>query len=104
MFTIIGHIESKTEVEALNSKNGRSLQKALVIIRTIEAYPRTLCLECWNETATIIPDVGEAVEITADVSSRQSSQDPDNPRWFSSLKAIKITRINASVVNNYDGY
>lgn len=98
MFTLTAFIESKTEVETLSSASGRSLQKAQVIIKTIEAYPRHLCLECWNEVASAIPAIGDAVEISADVASHQSKQDPE--RWFSSIKAIKFQRIDPSVVRD----
>lgn len=98
MFTLTAFIESKTEVETLTSASGRSLQKAQVIIKTIEAFPRHLCLECWNEVANSIPAIGDAVEISADVSSHQSKQDCD--RWFSSIKAIKFQRIDPSVIND----
>lgn len=102
MFTLIGRIESKTEAEPLTSANGRSLQKAQVVINTIETYSRQLCIECWNDVATSIPQVGDTIELTADVSSHQSKQAPE--RWFSSIKAIKIQRIDPSVLSAYEGY
>ena len=83
--TVIGKIAGATPAETFTGRDGQSVTKCTIIVKTIEAYPHTLALVAFGELTPWGQQTGRTVEVGVGMSSREH-----DGRWYSELKAIGI--------------
>ena len=83
--TVIGKIAGATPAETFTGRDGQSVTKCTIIVKTIEAYPQTLALVAFGELTPWGQQTGRTVEVGVGMSSREH-----DGRWYSELKAIGI--------------
>ena len=83
--TVIGKIAGATPAETFTGRDGQSVTKCTIIVKTIEAYPQTLALVAFGELTPWAQQTGRTVEVSIGMSSREH-----DGRWYSELKAIGI--------------
>ena len=83
--TVIGKIAGATPAETFTGRDGQSVTKCTIIVKTIEAYPQTLALVAFGELTPWGQQTGRTVEVSIGMSSREH-----DGRWYSELKAIGI--------------
>ena len=83
--TMIAKIAGATPAETFTGRDGQSVTKCTIIVKTIEAYPQTLALVAFGELTPWGQQTGRTVEVGVGMSSREH-----DGRWYSELKAIGI--------------
>ena len=82
---MIAKIAGATPAETFTGRDGQSVTKCTIIVKTIEAYPQTLALVAFGELTPWGQQTGRTVEVGVGMSSREH-----DGRWYSELKAIGI--------------
>ena len=82
---MIAKIAGATPAETFTGRDGQSVTKCTIIVKTIEAYPQTLALVAFGELTPWGQQTGRTVEVSIGMSSREH-----DGRWYSELKAIGI--------------
>ena len=57
------------------------------VIETFDQYPKKVCLNAFGDKIQFIPKVGETVEASFDIESREY-----NGRWFTTIRAWQIKK------------
>jgi hypothetical protein len=83
--TVIAKIAGATPAESFTGRDGQTVTKCTIIVKTIEAYPQTLALTAFGELTPWAMQTGKTVEIGVGMSSREHEG-----RWYSELRAVSI--------------
>lgn len=89
---IQGKIIAVLPVATGEGKNGTWRTQSYVL-ETMEQYPRKVCFELWGDKIDQFPIViDDMVNVSFDINSREW-----NGRWFTSIRAWKIDKVNNEV-------
>lgn len=92
---ITGTIKQVIDPITGTSSNGE-WKKQHFIIETEGDYPKSVCIEVWNDKITI-PVVGSKVNVSINVESREY-----NSKFYTDVKAWKLDILNAAEVVHKD--
>jgi hypothetical protein len=85
MTTVLAKITGATPVETFQGRDGQTITKCTIVVKTIESYPQTLALNVFGELTPFAQQTGRIVEISVGMQSREYES-----RWYSELKAVSI--------------
>lgn len=93
---ITGKLIQKLNKQTGQGRGGEWIKQEFVI-ETQEQYPRKVCIAAWGERVPDIQkiEVGNLVKVSANIESREY-----NGRWYTDVKAWRITAQNADTNNN----
>ena len=88
-------------VECLPVKSGQSAngewRKQEYVLETDSQYPKKVCFMVWGEKVEQFAiQQGETVEVSIDLESREY-----NGRWYTDVKAWKVSRSQSDTDNHY---
>ncbi|WP_036876980.1 DUF3127 domain-containing protein [Xylanibacter oryzae] len=85
VITVIAKIAGATPAETFQGRDGQTVTKCTIIVKTIEAYTQTLALTVFGDLTPWAMQRGKIVEIGVVMSSREHEG-----RWFSELRAVGV--------------
>ena len=83
--TVLAKITGATPVETFQGRDGQTITKCTIVVKTIESFPQTLALNVFGELTPFAQQTGRIVEIGVGMQSREYES-----RWYSELKAVSI--------------
>jgi hypothetical protein len=83
--TVLAKITGATPVETFQGRDGQTITKCTIVVKTIESYPQTLALNVFGELTPFAQQTGKIVEVSVGMQSREYEN-----RWYSELKAVSI--------------
>lgn len=94
---ISGKLIQKLPAQTGAGKNG-PWKKSDFVIETSDKYPKKVCISAWNELSDQVEkiNVGSDLNVSFDVSSREY-----NGKWYTDVKAWKVTTQNAAPAESY---
>ena len=88
---ITGKIINILPVQFGTGKAGNEWKKQELIIRTEEAYPKTICVALWGNTIDDKLKQEDKIKASVDIESREF-----NGKWYTTVKASKIDMLPTS--------
>lgn len=83
--TVIAKITGATPAETFSGRDGQTVTKCTIVVKTIEAYPQTLGLVAFGELTAWAQQTGRTVEAAVALSSHEHEG-----RWFSELRVVGV--------------